>query len=76
MLAYDDIQHILLTSEPGLTGRYEFLSFCSPAGGRARLAAFLHAGEIGPCHRRHCIMRGVFDPGRLAATLFSRRDSH
>jgi hypothetical protein len=41
MLAFDGIQHILLTREPGLTGRYAFLSFCSPAGGRARLIAVL-----------------------------------
>src|SRR5271170_6003146 len=41
MLAFDDIQHILLTRAPALTGRYEFLSFRSPAGGRAWLAAIL-----------------------------------
>ena len=41
MLAFDDIQHILLTRAPALTGRYEFLSFGSPAGGRAWLAAIL-----------------------------------
>ena len=33
-----DIQHILLTRTPALTGRYEFLSFADPAGGRAWLA--------------------------------------
>ena len=27
MLEFDDIQHILLTRTPALTGRYEFLSF-------------------------------------------------
>ncbi len=27
MLEFDDIQHILLTRAPALTGRYEFLSF-------------------------------------------------
>jgi Dyp-type peroxidase family len=41
MLAFDDIQHILLTRAPALTGRYEFLSFRNPAGGRAWLAAIL-----------------------------------
>ncbi|MBE8989129.1 Dyp-type peroxidase [Nostoc sp. LEGE 12450] len=41
MLEFDDIQHILLTRVPALTGRYEFLSFCNPAGGRAWLAAIL-----------------------------------
>ncbi|MBD2520617.1 peroxidase [Nostoc sp. FACHB-973] len=41
MLEFDDIQHILLTRVPALTGRYEFLSFRNPAGGRAWLAAIL-----------------------------------
>jgi hypothetical protein len=39
MLEVDDIQHILLTRAPALTGRYEFLSFRDPAGGRAWLSA-------------------------------------
>ena len=39
MLEFDDIQHILLTRAPAMTGRYEFLSFRSPAGGRAWLSA-------------------------------------
>jgi Dyp-type peroxidase family len=42
MLASDDIQHILLTRAPALTGRYEFLSFRTPAAGRAWLAAIQH----------------------------------
>ena len=37
MLELDDIQHILLTRAPAITGRYEFLSFATPAGGRAWL---------------------------------------
>src|ERR1700680_1193936 len=41
MLDLDDIQHILLTRAPALNGRYEFLSFKDPAGGRAWLAAIL-----------------------------------
>ncbi len=41
MLEFNDIQHILLTRVPALTGRYEFLSFQDPAGGRAWLAAIL-----------------------------------
>jgi Dyp-type peroxidase family len=40
-LEFDDIQHILLTRTPAMTGRYEFLSFDDPAGGRAWLAALL-----------------------------------
>ena len=35
MLEFEDIQHILLTRTPALTGRYEFLSFRNAAGGRA-----------------------------------------
>src|SRR6516165_2075055 len=38
MLELDDIQHILLTRAPAMTGRYEFLSFRDPAGGRAWVA--------------------------------------
>jgi Dyp-type peroxidase family len=38
MLELDDIQHILLTRTPAMTGRYEFLSFDDAAGGRAWLA--------------------------------------
>jgi Dyp-type peroxidase family len=41
VLEFDDIQHILLTRAPALTGRYEFLSFRNPAGGRAWLAEIL-----------------------------------
>ena len=39
MLDLDDIQHILLTRAPALTGRYEFLSFREGADGRAWLSA-------------------------------------
>ena len=39
MLEFEDIQHILLTRTPALTGRYEFLSFRNAAGGRAWLSA-------------------------------------
>jgi Dyp-type peroxidase family len=48
MLAFDDIQHILLTRAPALSGRYEFLSFRSPTGGRAWLDAIrdkVHSAE-------------------------------
>ena len=41
MLEFDDIQHILLTRAPALTGRYEFLSFRNPSGGRAWVGAIL-----------------------------------
>ena len=36
-----DIQHILLIRTPAMTGRYEFLSFDNPAGGRAWLSELL-----------------------------------
>jgi Dyp-type peroxidase family len=39
MLAFDDIQHILLTRAPALAARYEFLSFKTPAAGQAWLGA-------------------------------------
>jgi Dyp-type peroxidase family len=39
MLELDDIQHILLTRAPALTGRYEFLSFRDGGDGRAWLSA-------------------------------------
>jgi Dyp-type peroxidase family len=41
MLETEDIQHILLTRTPALTGRYEFLSFRDPAGGRAWLSVIM-----------------------------------
>ena len=41
MLEFDDIQHILLTRTPALTGRYEFMSFGNPAGGRAWLSELI-----------------------------------
>src|SRR5436190_5242237 len=41
MLELDDIQHILLTRTPALTGRYEFLSFSDPAGARKWLGEIL-----------------------------------
>jgi Dyp-type peroxidase family len=39
MIEFDDIQHILVTRVPALTGRYEFLSFTNPAQGRAWIKA-------------------------------------
>ena len=39
MLELDDIQHILLTRAPAMTGRYEFLSFSDSVGARAWLSA-------------------------------------
>ncbi|WP_433715507.1 Dyp-type peroxidase [Nocardia sp. CA-084685] len=41
MLELDDIQHILLTRTPAVTGRYEFLSFDDPVGARAWLTPLI-----------------------------------
>ncbi len=41
MLEFDDIQHILLTRAPALTGRYEFLTFRDAHGARKWLSAIL-----------------------------------
>ena len=41
MLEFDDIQHILVTRVPALTGRYEFLSFHSAAAARRWLSAIM-----------------------------------
>ncbi len=45
MLELDDIQHIVLTRTPALTGRYEFLSFTDPAGGRAWLSELVDRAQ-------------------------------
>ena len=42
MLELDDIQHILLTRTPSLTGEYVFVSFRDPASGRAWLKGLAH----------------------------------
>ena len=47
MLESEDIQHILLTRVPALTGRYEFLSFRNAVGGRAWLVGDLCKGAVG-----------------------------
>src|SRR4051812_27658565 len=41
MLEFDDLQYIIATRVPALTGRYEFLSFRQPAPGRAWLKGIL-----------------------------------
>ena len=41
MLELDDLQHIVMTRVPALTGRYEFLSFRQACQGRAWLAGIL-----------------------------------
>jgi len=46
MLELDDIQHILLTRTPAMTGRYEFLSFGDPAGGRKDIAGLTISRDL------------------------------
>src|ERR1700716_1008071 len=41
MLELDDIQHIVMSRVPALTGRYEFLSFREPSQARSWLAGVL-----------------------------------
>ena len=41
MPEFDDIQHMLLTRVPAVTGRYEFLSFRQPSQGRVWLAGII-----------------------------------
>ena len=45
MLEFDDIQHIVLTRVPAITGRYEFLSFREPAQGRLWLTGIIEKVE-------------------------------
>jgi deferrochelatase/peroxidase EfeB len=45
MLDLDNIQHILLTRTPAMTGRYEFLSFDNPAAGRAWLSELVDKAQ-------------------------------
>ena len=85
MLELDDIQYLLLTRVPAVTGRYEFLSFRQPAQGRAWLAAILdkvasarQAKEA--IEREHiiamlCKTRGVVEGPRGAAQLLDMNPS-
>ena len=52
MLELGDIQHILLTRVPALTGRYEFLSFHNATGGRAWLSAIAKKVQSAAAVRR------------------------
>src|SRR5947209_18927179 len=45
MLEFDDIQHLVLTRVPAVTGRYEFLSFQEPSQGRDWLAGIIDKVE-------------------------------
>ncbi|HEV3304312.1 MAG TPA: hypothetical protein VG055_31975 [Planctomycetaceae bacterium] len=61
MLEFDDIQHILLTRAPALTGRYEFLSFRDWAGvGRDRRAFRKPSSDSCNCGHRLNPFEGCF----------------
>jgi Dyp-type peroxidase family len=45
VLELDDIQHIMLTRTPAMTGRYEFLSFTTPEAGRAWLSELVDVAQ-------------------------------
>ncbi|MDO2970625.1 Dyp-type peroxidase [Mycobacteroides abscessus] len=52
MLELEDIQHIVLTRTPAMTGRYEFLSFDDAASGRAWLSELIdRVQSAGDVHR-------------------------
>lgn len=63
MLEFDDIQHILLTRTPALTGRYEFLSFGDAVGARAWLS------EISDKVQSAAAMRASVDQNRRWVTV-------
>jgi Dyp-type peroxidase family len=67
MLEFDDIQHILLTRAPAMTGRYEFLSFRNPAGARAWLAAILER-----IHSAKAMRESVEKDKRWVTVAFTR----
>ena len=54
LLEFEDIQHFLMARPPARAARYEFLTFGSPAGGRAWLAGLIDkvgtAQAVGPAH--------------------------
>ncbi|GAB5900785.1 peroxidase [Mycolicibacterium mageritense] len=62
-LEFDDIQHILLTRTPALTGRYEFLTFDTPEAGRAWLA------EMVPLAQSAAQVQGTVDDSKRWVTL-------
>ena len=66
MLEFDDIQHILLTRAPALTGRYEFLSFRDHAGARAWLA-----GVLDKVHSAHTMRATVEQEKRWITVAFT-----
>ena len=79
MLEYEDIQHILLTRMPALTGRYEFLSFRTPGGARTWLSAISADDNLlARCHLMHVAQKMVrnLNPVRcLSGDIGPEKDS-
>jgi Dyp-type peroxidase family len=66
VLELDDVQHILLNRAPALTGRYEFLSFKDPVGGRAWVGAML-----GKVHSAQSMRESVEKENRWVTVAFT-----
>jgi Dyp-type peroxidase family len=66
MLDTDDIQHILLTRAPALTGQYVFITFRDPAGGRAWLSALLDK-----VHSAKAMRESIEDDRRWVSIAFT-----
>jgi signal transduction histidine kinase len=67
MLTFGNIQHILVTGSPALTGRYEFPPFRSPAAGRAWPAAILDK-----VYSAEGVRASIDNGKRWAAVAFTR----
>ena len=63
MLELDDIQHILLTRTPALTGEYVFLSFRNPASGRAWLNGLVDKVRSAAVCSHRSLPAAMGDPG-------------
>jgi Dyp-type peroxidase family len=66
VLESDDIQHILLTRAPALTGRYEFLSFRDRGGAREWLGNTLHK-----VHSAEAMRESVAEEQRWVTVAFT-----
>src|SRR6266403_1733279 len=66
MLEFDDIQHLVLTRVPAVTGRYEFLSFQEPSQGRGWLA-----GIIDKVESAQAVAAGIEEGKRWVSVAFT-----
>src|SRR5712671_3434124 len=65
-LEFDDIQHILLTRVPALTGRYDFLSFRAGTSGRRWLSSLLER-----IHTASTARRSIAEDSRWVTVAFT-----